>query len=106
MSDEITSHGLNGNGRHPAGRDEPRSVNPYVDAVTGEQPSEIVDFEMSSDPYRNMVPTISAIHAARSLQPAVKVGGHRSPLAVALGLIVVAAIVLPFVLALISYLTH
>lgn len=46
------------NGQHPhADDDEP--VNVYADAIRGTRPREIVDFEMDTDPYANVVPIMS-----------------------------------------------
>jgi hypothetical protein len=51
------------NGKHADSRGM-RSSNPYVDALTGDQPPEIADFEISTYPYANVVPPISRLPQA------------------------------------------
>jgi hypothetical protein len=55
------------NGREPEIEAEGRASNPYLDALRGSKPPEIVEFEMNTDPYANMLPGISSIRAARTL---------------------------------------
>jgi hypothetical protein len=84
----------------------PQQVNPYLDAIAERQPREIVDFEMDTDPYANMLPGISNIHAARTIGRGLEVGkrGNRAIMAISVFLLVV--LLLPALLAVITQLGH
>ena len=53
MNNHFESNGKDGD------QGTPRSDNPYLDALSGECPPEIAEFEMSTYPYANVVPPIS-----------------------------------------------
>lgn len=94
-------------GPHAHRKPASRSINPYLDAVEGGQPREIVDFEMDTDPYANMLPGISNIRAARTIARGVeqgKRGGH--PAIVAVSVLLLIILVLPAVLMIVSQLVH
>jgi hypothetical protein len=52
----------NMNGNH-AEHGPIHTANPYVDALSGEKPPEIVDYEMKTYPYANVVPSISRVYS-------------------------------------------
>jgi hypothetical protein len=58
MNNHFESNGKNGD------QGTPRSDNPYLDALSGECPPEIAEFEMSTYPYANVVPPISRGYGA------------------------------------------
>ena len=80
----------------------PQRVNPYLDAATRRQPQEIVDFEMNTDPYANMLPGISNIHAARTIGRGLEVGKRGNRFIMAISLFLVAVLLLPALLAVIT----
>lgn len=82
------------NGHHPAGGNPAHTVNAYVDAISGEQPREIVEFEMASDPYANMLPGVSNIKAARTITDGVWAGRRGSRWLGVVSLIVLSLFVL------------
>jgi hypothetical protein len=105
MDGNGSSDGLSRNGHHPPGEPSSRPVNPYVDIVAGSQPREIVEFEMDTDPYANMLPGISNIRAARTIARGVRSGaGGRHPVLVAVSLLLLFVLVLPAILSIISQL--
>jgi len=65
--------------------------NPYVAAALLTEPDEIVEYELASNPYANMLPGIANINAARAVANGVRVGrrGHRGLRLVSLGLLLV-----------------
>lgn len=57
------------NGHH-ADVDQPRrSVNPYVDALSGVDPPEIARFELHTDPYANMLPRLGSMTPGEGSEP-------------------------------------
>lgn len=90
------------NGHHPPGEPSPRPVNAYADALTGLQPREIVEYELRSDPYANMLPGISTINAAKTISRGVEVGRRGNRLIMAISLITLAVFLLPLLLAIIT----
>ncbi len=92
------------NGHHPPEEALPRAVNPYADALTGTKPREIVEFEMNSDPYANMLPGIANINAAKTISRGVEVGRRGNRLVMAISLLLLLVFILPFILAVITHL--
>lgn len=95
---------LNGNGRH---HDDGEYLdNPYLDAMAGTKPREIVDFELDTNPYANMLPGISNVRAARAIGQGVDEGrkGNRVVMAVSLFLLLV--LVAPVILTVLQHVIH
>jgi hypothetical protein len=85
--------------------DEHESVNPYADALSGNQPREIAEFELNVDPYANMVPRVSQrASVIASPEDAEARTGHR-PLLIAVSLLLVIVLILvPLVAAVFAWL--
>lgn len=95
----------NGNGRHH--RQGERSLdNPYIDAISGTKPQEIVDFEMDTNPYANMLPGISNVRAARTIGQGVDEGRKGSRVIMAVSLFLLIVLVAPLVLGLLQHFVH
>jgi hypothetical protein len=82
---------------HPNGsaHDSPHtSVNPYVEAVRGEQPRDLTTFELNTDPYANIIPSPGrmAVEASGIERDEKR---RRNPLLVAVSLILIVVLVLP-----------
>jgi hypothetical protein len=84
----------------------PGLVNPYVDAVEGKVPREIVDFEMMTDPYANMLPSTSNVNAARTISRGVQAWSNGNRLKMAISAVLVLVLILPFVLLVMSQITR
>src|SRR5438270_4677584 len=104
----------NGNGSRPKngayhgngsqhGEGSRRLANPYLDAPSGETPREIVDFELDTYPYANMLPGISNVRAARTIGQGVDEGrkGNRGIMLVSAFLLVV--FIAPLLLAILEH---
>jgi hypothetical protein len=95
------------NGHHHEEEGDRRAVNAYADAVAGDRPWEIVEFEMNTDPYANMLPGITNINAARTIGSGLQAGrsgGH--PVVLAISLLLLLVLIAPVILAVISRLVH
>jgi hypothetical protein len=94
----------NGNGRYH--EDCERLNNPYLDALSGTKPREIVEFELDTNPYANMLPGISNIRAARTIGQGVDEGkrGNRVVMAVSVLLLIVLAA--PILLTVLQHVMH
>jgi len=79
-------------------------VNPYLDMALGEQPPEIVQYEVRSDPYSNMLPGIANINAARAIGEGVGAGRRGNKLLLVVSLVLLAVLLLPAILAVIVHL--
>lgn len=99
--DSITSS----NGHSPE-TETPRQVNPYLDAVTERQPREIVDFEMDTDPYANMLPGISNIQAAKTIGRGLESGKRGNRFIMVVSVFLLAVLLLPALLAVITQLVR
>ena len=92
------NNSFNGNGKH-ADQLEPRASNPYLDALTGEQPPEIVDFEMNTYPYAKVVPSIMRVsRVSDETEEEERYRQHPSPWLRALSILVIAGMLLAIVL--------
>lgn len=99
------------NGRRPhtghvPGSPERRLLNPYLDAASESSPAEIIDFEMETDPYRNSLPGMSNVNAARTLGRGLRAGRGGNLVLLVVSLLLVAVLVLPAFLAVIAQLLH
>ncbi|HEX6509142.1 MAG TPA: hypothetical protein VF221_16055 [Chloroflexota bacterium] len=92
------SHTDDSNGRHTGPHDR-RLVNPYADAATKAQPEEILDYEIETDPYRNLLPGMSNVYAARTLGRGLREGRRGNRVVLAVSLLLVVVLVLPAFLA-------
>lgn len=92
----------NGNGRHHEDGDGDLD-NPYLDALSGTKPREIVDYELDTNPYANMLPGISNVRAARVIGQGVDEGrkGNRVVMAVSVFLLIV--LVAPLILTVLQH---
>ena len=80
------------NGHHPPVDDhEPKNV--YADAMRGSRPREIVDFELTTDPYANVVPTMS--RARVSAAEVADEKRERNPWMIGLSVLLIVLLVLP-----------
>jgi hypothetical protein len=80
----------------------PQPVNPYTDALIGTKPREIVEFELSSDPYANMLPNIASVNAAKTIGRGVEERSRGNRLIMIVSLIVLILIIVPLILAVFS----
>lgn len=99
------------NGHHPPDDEAAGAHNPYVDAVAGHRPSELVEFELHTDPYANMLPRVASmsqpgtipLHPEDDILPPRR---RRNPLVVAVSLLLVAVLVLPVMAEVFARLFH
>ena len=96
MRDETSPNG------HVARSDEEREIiNAYADAVSATRPPEIVEFELNTDPYANMVPQsprgVSRADPFWDDAPA-----RRNPWIVAISLLLIVVLLLPVVVQIFS----
>jgi hypothetical protein len=82
------------NGHHPI-RPESGPTNVCADAVLGSQPREIANFELNTDPYANMVPSSGRPSIGRVDDPEDDGRRKRSPLFVAISILMVLLLILP-----------
>ena len=92
--------------RKPMDSDKRRTTNPYVDVVVESQPPEIVNFEMETDPYRNFLPGMSSVNAAKTVGRGLQAGRGGNRVLLIVSLLLVAVIVLPAFAAVIAQLLH
>jgi hypothetical protein len=101
------------NGRRPAeepapgnaearAESTPQPVNPYADALIGTKPREIVEYELSSDPYSNMLPNIASVNAAKTISRGVKARSRGNRVILIVSLIMLILIIVPLILAVFS----
>jgi hypothetical protein len=90
IMDQTTSS----NGNHPKTQ-ESGSVNVYADAVLGSQTREITNFELTTDPYANMVPSSGRPSIVRVDESEEAGRRKRSPLFVAISIVMVLLLILP-----------
>ena len=93
------------NGHHPPEAAARTRINPYADALTSTQPREIVEYEMSSDPYANMLPDTANINAARTMSRWVARGSRGNRFVMVVSLILLVVLILPFVLVVLARLS-
>lgn len=94
------------NGHTPHEEDERSSVNPYLDLMSGSQPPEITEYELTSDPYSNMLPGISSIRAAKTVSHGVELGRRGNPVILAISCVLLVVILLPIILGVITHLVR
>jgi len=80
----------------------PQPVNPYADALIGTKPREIVEYELSSDPYSNMLPNIASVNAAKTISRGVEARSRGNRLIMFVSLILLILIIVPLILAVFS----
>jgi hypothetical protein len=98
--------GAHTNGHGPHQRDD-ESVNPYADAAAGTKPREIVEFEMNTDPYANMLPGISSIRAASTIGRGMRAYRSRGSLVVRiLSVVMLLGFLLAIVISVVSQAVH
>lgn len=96
-----------GNGRHappPMDGVERRLLNPYIDVLDESRPPEIVNFEMETDPYRNFLPGMSSVNAAKTVGRGLRAGRGGNRILLIVSLLLIAVIVLPAFAAVIAQL--
>lgn len=81
-----------------------RLINPYLDAADVSRPPEIVTFEMETDPYRNFLPGVSSVNAAKTVGRGLRAGRGGNRLLLVVSLLLVAVLILPAFAAVISQL--
>jgi hypothetical protein len=99
--------GQNG-GEDPSANDPRgvRTVNAYADAATAALPPEIVDFELETDPYRNLLPGMANVYAARTVGRGLRAGRSGNRILLAVSLLLVLVVVLPPIVAVVAQLVH
>lgn len=101
MDEKIRSNG------HRAEHEEiPVSVNPYRDAVSGTRPREIVEFELNTDPYANMLPRVASVSRSPSEEDTEDSGRKRNPILVVVSILLVAILILPVMVEVFARLIH
>jgi hypothetical protein len=86
--------------------DEKRLINPYMDVAGQSRPPEIVNFELETDPYRNFLPGISSVNAAKTVGRGLRAGRGGNRVMLIVSLLLVAVLVLPAFAAVIAQLLH
>lgn len=102
--------------KHPNGRDPQQDqtnshLNPYADAVEGTRPRELVEFELHTDPYANMLPRVSSMTQPQSLSSdsdddLIPARSRRSPIVLLVSLLLIAVLVLPAMAEVFARLFH
>ncbi len=90
----------------PVDHPQRRLANPYIDEVDDSCPPEIKNFELETDPYRNFLPGISSVNAAKTVGGGLKAGKGGNRLLLAVSLLLVAVLILPAFAAAIAQLLH
>lgn len=83
-----------------------RRSNPYVDAAVGDCPPEIVDFELETDPYRNLLPGISSVTAAKTVGRGLQAGRGGNRMLLVVSLLLVGVLIVPAFVAVIAQAFH
>jgi hypothetical protein len=83
---------------------ERRLVNPYVDSVDHSRPIEIAQFELETDPYRNLLPGMSNVNAAKVVGGGLRAGRSGNRVLLVVSLLLVAVLILPAFMAAIAQL--
>lgn len=86
--------------------DDKRPVNPYIDAADESRPPEIANFELETDPYRNFLPGMSSVNAARTVGRGLREGRGGNPVLLVVSLLLVAVLILPAFAAVVAQLFH
>jgi hypothetical protein len=92
--------------RHSRDVAERQLLNPYIAVPEDARPPELVDFELETDPYRNFLPGMSSVNAAKTVGRGLRVGRGGNPILLVVSLILVAVLVLPAFAAVIAQLLH
>ena len=94
------------NGHHSDSESETasRPINPYLDAVERRYPPEIVNFEMNTDPYANMLPRVSRVVATESEEEELVGRKQQSILMTAVSAILIAVLIVGTLLGVITQL--
>jgi|SRR5437588_5448882 len=94
----------NGHGPDDPAADKTRA-NPYAEALLGSKPPELVEFELHTDPYANMVPRVSNLVTSESdeFEP---VSRRRNPVVVVVSLVLIAVLALPVMVEVFARLIH
>lgn len=88
-------HPSSSNGHHPPA-DDHEPVNAYADALLGSRPRELVDFELRTDPYANMLPTMSRPTASIEAEPeSDEEEQRRNPFIVGISIFLIVILILP-----------
>jgi hypothetical protein len=89
-----------------ADEDKKRLINPYIDVADESRPPEIANFEMETDPYRNSLPGMSSVNAAKTVGRGLRAGQGGNRVMLVVSLLLVAVLVLPAFAAVIAQLVH
>lgn len=99
------------NGHKPPDDEAPGGHNPYADAVAGRRPSELVEFELHTDPYANMLPRVSSMTQPGTVpltpdDDILPARRRRNPILVIVSVLLVAILVLPAMAEVFARLFH
>ena len=83
-----------------------RGTNPYLDAAVGDHPPEIVDFELETDPYRNLLPGMSSVNAAKTVGRGLQAGRGGNTVLLVISLLLVGVLIIPAFAAVIAQMLH
>jgi hypothetical protein len=86
--------------------DERQLRNPYLYVLAASQPDGLVDFEFETDPYRNSLPGVSNVQAARTVGRGLREGTRGHFIMLCVSLLLVAVLVLPSLAAVIAQAFH
>ncbi len=84
------------------GAEDRTAVNPYWHVLGASKPEEIVNFEFETDPYRNFLPGLSSVQAARTVGRGLQEGKRGNPLILAVSLLLLAVLILPALAAVVA----
>ncbi len=96
------------NGHLPKQEEQPAPSNPYADALAGKRPRELVEFDLHTDPYANMLPRVASISSLEEDEEEEHSGEkrRRNPILVAVSLLLIVILVLPIMVEVFARLTH
>jgi hypothetical protein len=98
-------NGISSNGHAPEEGGAVHRTNPYAEALIGSKPPELVEFELHTDPYANMLPRVSSVVTSEpeEIRPEPQ---RRNPVIVAVSVLLIAVLVLPVMFEVFARLVH
>jgi hypothetical protein len=99
--------GFSSNGHSPNGHaPDKKPANPYAEAMIGARPPEIVEFELHTDPYANMVPRVSSMVTGGTEEDESTEPRRHNPVVIGISVILIAVLTLPVMVEVFARLIH